>query len=252
MHMERDSQPVLYEDAFACPHCSVVSKQDWNNVSRQADVVHELLSLGILDFKRDWPQSQIDAERLEQRLNQIFRQALPSAFSIPSDITFSICHNCSQYAIWREEERIFPRALPFPDPNDDMCEDVKKLYREAAAVHGDSPRASAALLRLCLEELCRQLGEHGKLNTSIGNLVAMGLNDNIRQALDYCRITGNSAVHDAGKIDVTEDPQVTPTMFFLINDIANDLITRPRQMNERYRSLPEAKRRAIEDRDKKP
>ena len=59
---------------------------------------------------------------------------------------------------------IYPRSIPFPDPNEDLDDGIKKLYREAANVYQDSPRASAALLRLCLEKLCQQLGEKGNLN----------------------------------------------------------------------------------------
>ena len=145
---------------------------------------------------------------------------------------------------------IYPRSIPFPDPNEDLDDGIKKLYREAANVYQDSPRASAALLRLCLEELCKQLGEKGNLNACIGNLVARGLDEQIQQALDYCRVIGNNAVH-AGQIDVEDDPAIIPTLFHLINDITYELITKPRELKERYNNLSPGIRKAIDDRDKK-
>ena len=84
----------------------------------------------------------------------------------------------------------------------------------------------------------------------IGNLVARGLDEKIQQALDYCRVIGNNAVH-AGQIDVEDDPAIIPTLFHLTNDIACELITKPREMKERYNNLSPGIRKAIDDRDKK-
>jgi len=39
-------------------------------------------------------------------------------------------------------------------PNSDLSEDIKKDYLKAANIFTDSPRASAALLRLALQKLC--------------------------------------------------------------------------------------------------
>ena len=179
-----------------------------------------------------------------------FTEALPRNFSIPTNINFAQCQSCSETTVWREKELIYPRSFPFPDPNEDMEEEIKKLYREAAKVFQDSPRASAALLRLCIEQLCRQLGETGNLNDCIGRLVKKGLDIRIQQALDYCRVIGNSAVHGVGRIELEEDPDKATILFDLVNDIAHEMITKPREMEAKYSSLPEGVRKAIENRDK--
>lgn len=60
-------------------------------------------------------------------------------------------------------------------PNADMDEDIRNDFLEAAAVLDTSPRGSAALLRLCVQKLCVQLGEKGRnVNDEIGALVRKG------------------------------------------------------------------------------
>ena len=144
---------------------------------------------------------------------------------------------------------IYPRESSLPSPNEDMTDEIKKLYSEAASIFSDSPRASAALLRLCLEKLCKQIGEKGDLNTCIGNLVKKGLDKQIQQALDYCRVIGNNAVH-SGTIDLEEDSEKALPLFDLVNDIAKEMLTKPREMDEKYATLPARSKEQVEERDR--
>ena len=76
-------------------------------------------------------------------------------------------------------------------PNSDLDEDIRADYLEAAAVLQQSPRAAAALLRLCVQKLCKQLGLPGKnINDDIAALVTRGLNPEIQKALDIVRVIG--------------------------------------------------------------
>ena len=143
---------------------------------------------------------------------------------------------------------IYPRSLPVSDPNKDMPHEIKKLYIEAATIFQDSPRASAALLRLGIENLCHELGEEGTLNECIAALVQKGINTKIKLALDYCRVIGNNAVHP-GQIDLEDDSNKVFILFDLVNDIADEMITKPREMQEKYSSLPASVRKGIEKRD---
>src|SRR5258708_22988331 len=97
-------------------------------------------------------------------------------------------------------------------PAKDMPESIAPLYNEARAVLPRSPRASAALLRLAIQKLCKHLGKSGKdLNTDIGELVRDGLSPRVHQALDSVRVIGNNAVHP-GSIDLHHNPTQLETL----------------------------------------
>ena len=250
MQKAQDNQPSFGSVAFVCPHCRVLAKQDWTGVDSLSKTVIRILEIYYLDYIKSNRGTHRTVENAYNFFLQGFANDLPRNLSIPTNINFAQCQSCSETTVWREKELIYPRSFPFPDPNDDMEEEIKKLYREAAKVFQDSPRASAALLRLCIEQLCRQLGETGNLNDCIGRLVKNGLDIRIQRALDYCRVIGNSAVHDAGRIDLEEDPDRATILFDLVNDIAHEMKTKPREMEVKYSSLPEGARKAIENRDR--
>jgi hypothetical protein len=99
--------------------------------------------------------------------------------------------------------------------------------------------------------VCIQLGEPGKsLNDDIGALVKKGLDPHMQQALDIVRVVGNNAVHP-GQIDLRDDRDAALKLFELVNEIAQELITRPRRMEKLYKHVvPESDRQKIAKRDK--
>jgi len=124
-------------------------------------------------------------------------------------------------------------------------------YLEAARIFSDSPRSAAALLRLALQKLCKQLGESGKnINQDIKNLVGKGLNPLVQKSLDALRITGNNAVHP-GEINLQEEPDKVLKLFDLLNFIANKMITEPKEIETFYADLPETSRNAVERRNRR-
>lgn len=135
-----------------------------------------------------------------------------------------------------------------PSPNEDMPENVKDVYIEASSIYQKSPRGAAALLRLGIQILCKELGESGtNINSDIKHLVAKGLPVIVQQSLDIVRVTGNEAVHP-GQID-TDDPKVVGSLFELINIVVQYMITLPKQVGTLYTSLPTDKAKAIVKRD---
>lgn len=115
-----------------------------------------------------------------------------------------------------------------------------------------SPRAAAALLRLAIQKLCKELGESGNsINADIGALVRKGLPIEIQQALDVVRVVGNNAVHP-GEISADDIEDITPTLFDLVNMIVEDRIARPRKLADMFKSLPSGAIAAITKRDGTP
>jgi hypothetical protein len=79
-------------------------------------------------------------------------------------------------------------------------------------------------------------------------MVADKLSPVIQRSLDIVRVVGNEAVHP-GELDLRDDPDTANALFGLINEIVDQMITRPKHIADLYGKLPEAKRRAIEERD---
>lgn len=166
------------------------------------------------------------------------------------EISISTCASCGRYHLWLNEKMIYPTESSIPMPVDDMPQDVKNVYLEARNVFPHSPRASAALLRLSVQLLCKEVGEEGKnINEDIASLVSKGLPVQIQQALDSIRVIGNNAVHP-GEIDLEEHDDVAGILFTLLNIIVEQLITQPKKIQEIYGMLPEGALTSIAKRDK--
>ncbi|KIF50328.1 hypothetical protein M445_00400 [Vibrio owensii 47666-1] len=165
------------------------------------------------------------------------------------------CHKCKQFSIWRvsdgESRMVDPIIVSAPLPSEDLPESCRKDYQEAREIADKSPRGAAALLRLCIQKLCKELGGKGKnINDDIAVLVKNGLPVKIQQALDVVRVVGNNAVHP-GEISLEDHPQVVTALFNLINMIVDNQITQPKQVAELFAFLPEGAKSAVEKRDTK-
>jgi len=145
---------------------------------------------------------------------------------------------------------VVPDMEGVPYPNDDLIDDIKEDYMEARSVLSRSPRGAAALLRLALQKLCKQLGESGRdINSDIANLVKKGLRPSIQKALDIVRVTGNESVHP-GVLDMKDNREVALKLFELVNLIADVMISEPKRVDELYETVvPDEKKKAIAGRD---
>lgn len=158
--------------------------------------------------------------------------------------------NCKKYCLWINGSMVDPDMEGVPYPNDDLSQEIQDDYMEARSVLSRSPRGSAALLRLAIQKLCKQLGEIGRdINTDIANLVKKGLRPSIQKALDIVRVTGNESVHP-GVLDMKDNREVALKLFELTNLIAEVMISEPKRVDELYEKVvPEGKKKAISERD---
>jgi hypothetical protein len=163
----------------------------------------------------------------------------------------SYCSHCHERAFWRGAAMIFPTGGTAPLPSADLPPGIKADYEEARSIVSRSPRGAAALLRLCIQKLCKHLGEAGKkIDDDIASLVKKGLPVAVQQALDTVRVTGNEAVHP-GTIDLRDNQKLAAALFGLVNFIVEKMISEPKQIEELYNSLPKEKLEGIQARDKK-
>jgi|TARA_R110002020_G_scaffold93286_4_gene225132 hypothetical protein len=205
-------EPESFAKSFTCPHCGTLAKQRW--------------------WETDW----------EQRQGYQHQEEYP--------VRIGTCDHCFDSTLWVFDMLLYPDNGNAPFPNSEMPDNVLKLYREAASIHSKSPRGAAALLRLAIQVLTKELGEAGNnINADIGNLVKKGLPIIVQQSLDIVRVTGNDAVHP-GQID-TDNPDTVSQLFKLINVIVEYMIDLPKRVGGIYESLPEGKKEGIEKRDGK-
>lgn len=168
-----------------------------------------------------------------------------------TDFTYSQCHHCYKDCYWYKGKMIVPSEAHVAPPHQDLPESCILEYNEARDIASRSPRAAAALLRLAVQKLMVELGEKGKnINTDIGSLVSKGLPVEVQQALDYCRVIGNNGVHP-GEIELNDNPEITNSLFEMINFIVEDRISRPKKVAELYSILPKGALEAVEKRDNK-
>jgi biotin operon repressor len=146
---------------------------------------------------------------------------------------------------------IVPGGAPVPTHHEDLPQKCVDDYDEARDIAARSPKAAAALMRLCIQKLMTELGCPGKnINDDIGALVKSGLPVEVQQALDYCRVIGNNAVHP-GEINIQDDPSIAYSLFEMVNFVVEDRITKPKKIAELYAKLPEGALKAVEKRDGK-
>ena len=205
--------PTHRSKSFDCPHCGVFADQAWSGMWHQTRGPHVTEAPGY------------------EVVN---------------------CRHCGKFSIWVNKTMVFPAIATAPLPNPDMPDPIQQDYLEARDILEQSPRGSAALLRLSVQKLCKHLGEPGKnINTDIGSLVQKGLPVRVQQALDVVRVIGNNAVHP-GQIDLKDDRSVAVTLFDLVNLIVEVLISQPKQIEAMFDDLPAEAKKQIEKRDRAP
>jgi hypothetical protein len=203
--------PTFDAKAFNCPLCHAYAQQHWERVARHG----------------------------HQRVEWL------------DEYGASFCLHCKKWLMWHEKKIIVPDVSAAPPPNEDLDDDIKRDYAEAASVVAKSTRGAAGLLRLCIQKLCKQLGETGKnIDADIGSLVKKGLDARIQKALDIVRVIGNEAVHP-GEMDLRDNVETANQLFALVNAVADQMITQPKLRDALYATLPRAKLDGIEARDKK-
>jgi Domain of unknown function (DUF4145) len=204
--------PEFEAKQFNCPHCNVYSSQSW---------------------------TKIMSNNMSPR----------GGYPVLDELRLCTCTHCNKKSYWYNEKLIIPDVTSAPPAHNDMPKEIKEDYEEAASILNKSPRGAAALLRLALQKLMKELGESGKdINKDIGSLVKKGLPIQVQQALDIVRVIGNESVHP-GTLDIKDDIETASQLFDLINFIVEDRITKPLFIKNFFEKLPVGKKKGIESRD---
>ncbi|PZM87658.1 MAG: hypothetical protein DLD55_00035 [candidate division SR1 bacterium] len=206
--------PKLDSRAFNCPHCGILTQQEWKDLY-YFNYDAKNLSLWKVCFCGHCSLYSIWYDK---------KMIFPSTSNIPiphTDMPESVKE------LYNEAREI-----------------AGKSPRAAAAL------LRVALEKLT-EELGET---EGKLNTRIGNLKKKGLPERAIQALDIVRITANEGGSHLGQIDLTgrDNTELVNQLFFLLNFIVEHVISVNNQLDAMYAALPEDKKKGIENRDNQP
>jgi hypothetical protein len=265
--------PSIDRTAFHCPHCGTKAPMKWYSCyARTVDKIPSLRTISntkdlITNIKKQHDKDKLPTEDFFDNLLKDAAKAEAGDLLFSevdsqycgwrlNNIFFSVCQetSCGKAALWVHDKLVIPASYVEEPPNEDMPEEVKAIYNEARAVHSASPRASAALLRLCCEMLCDHLQAKGKtLNDKIADLVTKGMDSRNQKTFDILRHIGNDVIHP-GQIDLRDDIVTSRTLFLLVNEITQEMISKEKRiLNMFNEKLPQAVRDKIAKRDtKKP
>lgn len=248
---------------FHCPHCGIKCAQQWYDIYGYS--ITKAPFRPDADDVEHWRNAAATAteetrkEKAEKNLKYVSEiyngelkiSAEKSTYAgAISNIYVSKCSECSELALWMGDRMIHP-IIGQITPHPDMPTRVANTFNEAAKVLEHSPRASAALSRLALQQLCQDLGcESNYLDDQIAELVSRGLSPDIQQMLDGIRVIGNNAVHPL-EIDISEDQDTPLFLLTCINRICQRLITEKQEAEKLYEMLPPGAKEKIEKRTKR-
>ncbi len=259
-----NASPKIDSASFHCPYCGILAAQFWHKTFVESlpfyQKVPKLFAQDcVLQAKVTgghgnavYGSTEENIEALLNRHVRIFQNGVATQLKLEApNLYLCSCYHCKMVSVWVREIMIYPPSRSGSAPSSDLPAEIKIDFEEARSIVELSPRGAAALLRLAVQKLCKHLGEEGKnIDKDIAAMVAKGLDPLVQQALDIVRVIGNEAVHP-GEIDLNDDRETAMTLFELINDIVDQLITRPKRTSEIYARLPASKRNAIDQRNLK-
>ncbi len=112
-------------------------------------------------------------------------------------INLTMSHDYGAATFPKKTWMVYPRGALRPPAPPDVPKEIAEDYNEACLVHSDSPKASAALSRRCLQHILseRNVSKSSNLSSAIDDALASGLPSHIASDLDAIRAVGNFAAH---------------------------------------------------------
>lgn len=238
--------PALGKPAFNCPYCGAFADQQWVDIGYEVE-----------DPEGDYFQDLDMGLPLDQQVaTRIGETAENLSWVKRSTWQATQCFSCKDWAIWRGKKMVHPPLRLSGTPHPDMPDEVRELYDEAAQIAAVSTRAGAAFARVAVERLLKHLfpDTDSKLEHLIAAAKRRGVSSPVGQMLDVVRVTGNGAVHVDDQpgdlvilvLDDVQGPELVSMLLQAINDLVDDLITKPQQAAKLSALIPPSVQARIE------
>jgi hypothetical protein len=153
------------------------------------------------------------------------------------NVSISYCFNCNEMCLWVYDQLVWPRRAGDPEPELHALSNVRRECEEETQTLEASPRGAAALLRLTIEKLCKELGVSGE---SLKDDIALFVREDVDAR---ARIIESNAVRP-GQIGLGDDRATAETLSGLVNLICEKMIMEPRHLQAVYTKLREGARNA--------
>ena len=249
--------PAIDQLAFNCPHCDALARQFWFSVhadplkSDEKPVVATAETVKTLTFgdteeaerdrKLKWAE-QMASGRPFLEVHREYRNR------DVQNVSISFCFNCNEMCLWVYDQLVWPRRAGDPEPKLHAPPNVRRECEEATQTLEASPRGAAALLRLAIEKLCKELGVSGEsVKDDIALFVREDVDARVQKVLDAARIIESNAVRP-GQIGLGNDRATAETLSGLVNLICEKMIMEPRHLQAVYTKLQEGAGNAMEQR----
>src|ERR1700736_2701526 len=217
-----DIEPQLGAESFSCPHCNAVAHQDWYSLflkpENATDVV--VLTLEALMLAKGNESDQF-IQRLKDSVLAYEYQEHPRNLKVKLlNLHVSRCYNCKGFTVWVRGRLVFPvRGDEPPAFVEVNFEEVSEDFEEAAAVLNKSPRAAAALIRICIQNMMPLLKETGQnLDERVASLVRKGLEVEIQQAMEVLQVIRKNPGQE-NHVDLRDDTAIATRMSESLKEI---------------------------------
>jgi len=166
--------PAIDQLTFNCPHCDALARQFWFSVhadplkADEKPLVASAETVKTLTFGNDE-----EAQR-DRKLKWVEQMASGRPFlevhrefrsRDVQNVSISYCFNCNEMCLWVYDQLVWPRREGFPEPKLHAPPNVRRESEEASQILEASPRGAAALLRIAIEKVCKELGVSGESAT---------------------------------------------------------------------------------------
>ena len=243
-------EPQLGAESFSCPHCNAVAHQDWYSLFLKPENATEVvvLTLEALMLAKG-SESDHFLQHLKNNVLAYEYQEQPRNLKVKLlNLHVSRCYNCKGFTVWVRDRLVFPvRGDEPPDvvevdfeevaedvqetaedvqhgdehvqDNAEDVEEVSEDFEEAAAILNKYPRAAAALIRICIQNMMPLLKQTGKnLDENISSLLRKGLEVQIQQAMDVLQVIRRNPGQES-HVDLRDETAIATRMFESLKEI---------------------------------